>query len=466
MRQTLMGLGAVRVLNEPGTSAERPFDSGDAPAVERSPHMTMAGLPAVSMGSARGEGNPEAVRESAKRRPLGVRATMMGMPVTEAPSRPSPVPFRVEEPEFEEDNSRTVQVTDQLVQSAREISRNLAAAAPPAQPSVFEEDDDPLAGLSGVQEAKVSSLMEGEVNDLSAQVFGDSFSFGEDELDFDEDEDDELEVEFAKRPAASPAPSPGDIPPDEVQHDVAAAMSAVANMMADLNDVMPDDDDAPPFEPPPGYKDEDDDEDKTVADVNLQAALVAAERSVSGQTPAVVLPEKTTPALEKASTEKASAEKGPAEKAKQAASLPPVDERAHLDAAPAASFTVPSAGAGFGLGGVVAVLGALCSVVWFLIPAGGGGMPIASIATLDVASQVLMVFSAVSAVLAVVTGLLQLPAMPKSLVLFVLSVGLGVLSAIAPVAKLSPHNFVLYAAAGLIFVAALAYLLLRKKASR
>ncbi len=118
---------------------------------------------------------------------------------------------------------------------------------------------------------------------------------------------------------------------------------------------------------------------------------------------------------------------------------------------------------GIGIGGILAILGALAGVVWLFIP-GAKGMPLSSFGAADVASKVLIIFALVAALLAIATVVMRLGQGAKGLVLVVLGAGLGVLSVSAPVMQQhQPGTFAVYAGAALFVIGGLLYVLMKPK---
>lgn len=476
MRQTLMGLGSVKVLNE-GEASPAP-----ASAPQGNLRSTMAGMPGISIKK------PTDRPKTTPANQVLSRGTMMGMPA---------ISGKLNEPAIQApmDSQATVTISDDHVQRAKLLAQSIAKAeraaapqpkAPPAPapvaakpahqpipiPEPEEEEFDPLAGMIGVQEPKVSSLMDEEVENLSAQVFGAEFSFDEEEFD-DEDEDDFDDFTFggggggssaqASKPTSAAKAPPPEEDEDDVHHDIAAAEAALANMMMDLEDVMPTEDEAAaalgldeakvaaahaaaqdeeedePFEP-----ETNDDDSPTIADADVASIMAQVKPAAKAPQPVadeLPPPRKAEPAIQD-EPEPAPAPKPKQKKAKRASA---------------------ALGVGFGPGGIVAAIGALATIAWMLIPNADGAMAISGFLALDVGSKVLGVFSFVAAVLAVVTSLMRLPAFSKMLILVVLGLGLGVLSTSAKVMSQSPANFVVYAAAGLFVIAAIVYKLTAPK---
>ena len=490
VRQTLMGLGSVKVLNEPG--GEKPPAPSAPQANLRS---TMAGMPGISINK------PTDRPKTTPANQVLSRGTMMGMPAIST--------ARLNEPSKSSTEQATVAISNDHVQRAKLLAQSInaqrnadaalqlnmpptaravaapAVAAPaPAQhkpvpiPEPEEEEFDPLAGMIGVHEPKVSSLMDEEVENLSAQVFGAEFSFSEEEFD-DDDEDDFDDFTFgggggsgsteqaSKKPSAAPSNTP---PPeedeDDVHHDIAAAEAALANMMMDLEDVMPTEDEAAAAlgldeakvaaahaaaeaeeaeEDEPFAPETNDDDGPTIADADV-SSLLAQIKDKPTKAPTFAAMDDLPPAR----TAETSLREEPA---------PVPEPKPKKKKAPAAS----SLGVGFGPGGIVAAVGALATVAWMFVPGTEGSMAISGFLALDVGSKVLGVFSFVAAVLAVVTSMMRLPAFSKMLILVVLGLGLGVLSTSAKVMSQSPANFIVYGAAGLFVIAAVVYKLTTPK---
>ncbi len=447
-----MGLGSVRLLNEP--TADKPFEGEKK---RETPRMTQAGMPAVAnTGQSPVLEMRNTVLGMPSLRPNAAAAAAAGasMPAMRSETRPSGSGLESGDMGFaddsDEDNGlRTVPVSERLVQQALlsgalQLQQSMAATNAPAKapeprvaepavvaPSDDEEEIDPLEGMAGVQQAKVSSLIDEEVNDLSAQVFGDSFAFSDQDLDFGEDEDDDLAFEFAKAPAEPEDDyqgSPGDIPEDEVHHDVAAAEAALANMMADLDSVIPQDDD----------EEEDAFDAPTIADVSARDALLAAEKEMLAKGKAITPPAQA--ALEVGAVE--------------ATEVPIESMWAHS----AATAPVVKMGVGFGIGGVLATLGAIAALVWLFVPVSGVAV-IGNLGDLDIISQVMVIFSVVAAILALVTSFMRLPGLYKTVALGALAVALGALAVTAPAAGVVPLTYIIYGACGSLFLGAGLYAL-------
>ena len=417
VRQTLMGLGSVRLLNDP--EEDQATEKSARPS--RSPHHTMAGMPGVSQDP---------------------RSTMMGMPAIKE-SAIQKAPQRTKVP--------TIPVPQEAIDRAqRAIDKQRQQATPPSPvqsakpttelaPQAVEEEFDPLAGMIGVQEPRVSSLMDEEVEDLSAAVFGNDFAFNDEDFDFEDDdeEDDFADISFANEALGKePQPSPGDIPEEDVHHDVQAASAALSNMMSDLEDVMPTEDEAAAaLGLDDGFA-----EDETVADVSISERMAEAERDL-------VSTDAPSPKAAKSEPEPAKAQPAPK----------PTPQNSPASPAPSApSQKIPAqtgSGSSFGIGGGLGILGVLTGLAWLFIPAKSGDMAIATFTSADVPSLILVGFNIVAGLLGLSAIFMKLPNSMRGVVLLVLGIGMGVLVFTAPIAQEMPLLAIAYAAAALYALA-------------
>lgn len=516
VRQTLMGLGSVRVLSEPDDDDESP--GRGAPGGGGNVRATMTGMPGVV---ARRPGADASASESSGTSPRpradgGGRHTMMGMPAVKERGPAAPV---LSAGNYllrgGAEDEATVAVTPNEVRRAKELALTsmgkpgaATPTAPPAAPARptpqkvptavvpaaaaapaggEEEEFDPLAGFEGAAQGKISSLMDEEVENLSSAVFGNDFAFGDDDLDFDDEDDDGLD--FAAPPARSSAAASssaglgrGDVPEDEVEHDTAAAAAALGDMMADLEDVMPTEDEAAAslgldesrtsgealggghgggggFTLTESDLDDDEDdvdEDRTVADAdvsNLMAKLSTADEKVISSESAAIRSSGDARVVSEPSLPKSRIE--------------PKDE---APPAPSTSSPTPLAGAsdasdggvGLGAGGLLGVLGGLAAVAWMFVPV-NGVMTALEFSSLDTATMMLVIVSGVGGLLAIVGSLMRLPAASKGLVLALLGIGIGLLAWTAVLA--APASFVAYGAAGLMLLGGLLYFAIKPKKS-
>ena len=144
--------------------------------------------------------------------------TIVGLPGISFSKEPYPKKKNQSKTETEDPNNRTAFLFNNNQEETQENQKETQEVPRQSRENIslivenneeLLEIDDPLAGLQGVTQQKISSLIEEELDDLSTELFGSDFNF--DDITIDDIEDDGLDFDIPA-PAIEKSPKIDDPP--------------------------------------------------------------------------------------------------------------------------------------------------------------------------------------------------------------------------------------------------------------